>query len=68
MQAARANGIDIPAFCWHPKLSVAGNCRVCAVQVEGRSWVEISCNMPVDRGPEGAHRLRPRARATASRC
>lgn len=47
MEVARANGIDIPAFCWHPELSVAGNCRVCAVQVEGRSWVEISCNMPV---------------------
>jgi NADH-quinone oxidoreductase subunit G len=47
MEVARANGIDIPAFCWHPNLSVAGNCRVCAVQVEGRSWVEISCNMPV---------------------
>jgi len=47
MEVARANGIDIPAFCWHPELSIAGNCRVCAVQVEGRSWVEISCNMPV---------------------
>jgi NADH-quinone oxidoreductase subunit G len=47
MEVARANGIDIPAFCWHPNLPVAGNCRVCAVQVEGRSWVEISCNMPV---------------------
>lgn len=47
MQVARANGIQIPAFCWHPNLSVAGNCRVCAVQVEGRSWVEIACNMPV---------------------
>jgi NADH-quinone oxidoreductase subunit G len=47
MDVARANGIAIPAFCWHPKLSIAGNCRVCAVQVEGRSWVEISCNMPV---------------------
>ncbi|HET6263894.1 MAG TPA: 2Fe-2S iron-sulfur cluster-binding protein [Usitatibacter sp.] len=47
MQAAVAHGIEIPAFCWHPKLSVSGSCRVCAVQVEGRSWVEISCNMPV---------------------
>jgi NADH-quinone oxidoreductase subunit G len=47
IEAAREAGIDIPAFCWHPKLSVSGSCRVCAVQVEGRSWVEISCNMPV---------------------
>ena len=50
MQVAVASGIDIPAFCWHPELSVAGNCRICAVQVEGRSWVEIACNMPVSEG------------------
>ncbi|HVN36368.1 MAG TPA: 2Fe-2S iron-sulfur cluster-binding protein [Casimicrobiaceae bacterium] len=50
IEAAVANGIDIPYFCWHPKLSIAGNCRICAVQVEGRSWVEIACNMPVSEG------------------
>ena len=50
MQVAVANGIVIPYFCWHPQLSVAGNCRICAVQVEGRSWVEIACNMPVVEG------------------
>jgi len=47
MEAALANGFYIPYFCWHPELSVAGNCRICCVQVEGRSWVEIACNMPV---------------------
>jgi NADH-quinone oxidoreductase subunit G len=50
MQAALANGFFIPYFCWHPQLSVAGNCRICCVQVEGRSWVEIACNMPVSEG------------------
>jgi len=50
LQAALANGFFIPYFCWHPQLSVAGNCRICCVQVEGRSWVEISCNMPVSEG------------------
>ncbi len=52
MQVARANGIEIPAFCWHPQLSVPGNCRVCAVEVEGdgASWVDIACNMPVTPG------------------
>jgi len=54
MQAALANGFYIPYFCWHPELSIAGNCRICTVQVEGRSWVEISCNMPV---AEGLHVL-----------
>jgi NADH-quinone oxidoreductase subunit G len=50
MQVADENGIYIPRLCWHPQLSVAGNCRICVVQVEGRSWVEISCNMPVTEG------------------
>jgi NADH-quinone oxidoreductase subunit G len=50
LQAALANGFYIPYFCWHPELSIAGNCRMCAIQVEGRSWVEIACNMPVSEG------------------
>jgi NADH-quinone oxidoreductase subunit G len=54
LQAALANGFYIPYFCWHKELSIAGNCRICTVQVEGRSWVEISCNMPV---AEGLHVL-----------
>ena len=41
---------SLPYFCWHPELSIAGNRRVCAVQVEGRSWVEIACNMPATEG------------------
>jgi NADH-quinone oxidoreductase subunit G len=50
LEAALAHGAEIPYFCYHPKLSVAGNCRVCVVQVEGRSWVEIACNMPATEG------------------
>ena len=50
LEVALANGFYIPYFCWHPELSVAGNCRICAVQVEGRSWAEIACNMPVAEG------------------
>ncbi len=50
IEVARANGVEIPHICWHPELSVAGNCRVCAIQVEDRSWVEIACNMPVSDG------------------
>jgi len=50
LQAALAHGHEIPYFCYHPALSIAGNCRVCVVQVEGRSWVEIACNMPVTEG------------------
>lgn len=55
MQAALAAGFFIPYFCWHPNLSVAGNCRVCVVEVEPEGggdggWIEIACNMPVTEG------------------
>jgi NADH-quinone oxidoreductase subunit G len=54
MQAARASGHQIPGFCWHPALSVPGNCRVCMVEVDGdgtaAGWLDIACNMPVARG------------------
>ena len=33
IQAATRNGIDIPYFCWHPEMSVGGNCRMCLVEV-----------------------------------
>ena len=50
MQVALANGFVIPSFCWHPALSIAGNCRICVVQAEGNDWVQIACNMPVSEG------------------
>jgi NADH-quinone oxidoreductase subunit G len=49
MQVAMANGHFIPYFCWHPNLSIAGNCRMCLVEVEGRG-LDIACNMPVSAG------------------
>lgn len=53
IQAARANGVNIPHFCWHPALSVPGNCRICMVEIEqdaGDPWFDIACNMPVTAG------------------
>jgi NADH-quinone oxidoreductase subunit G len=52
LEVALANGFYIPYFCWHPELSVAGNCRLCVVEVEAKSgsWIDISCNMPVTEG------------------
>jgi NADH-quinone oxidoreductase subunit G len=44
IDAAREAGIDIPNFCYHPHLSVAGNCRMCAVEIEGQRGLPISCN------------------------
>jgi NADH-quinone oxidoreductase subunit G len=43
IQVAEENGIDIPHFCWHPSLSVSGNCRVCLVEVEKMPKLVIAC-------------------------
>lgn len=49
LQFCLEEGIHVPYFCYHPKLSIAGNCRMCLVEVEGRPKLEISCNtMPMD--------------------
>lgn len=44
IQAAKQLGIDVPHFCWHPGLSVAGVCRFCMVKVENMPKLQISCN------------------------
>ena len=61
MQAARASGIEIPYFCWHPELSVPATAASAWSQVEGdgsAGWVEIACNMPVRQGHARPHRFR----------
>jgi NADH-quinone oxidoreductase subunit G len=50
IQAARDQGIKIPHFCWHPKLSVAGNCRICLVEVEKMPKLAIACSTQVADG------------------
>jgi NADH-quinone oxidoreductase subunit G len=40
-------GVDIPHYCWHPKLSIDGSCRLCQVEVEGLPKLQIACNTPV---------------------
>ena len=52
MQAAKANKVEIPHFCWHPGLSVAGVCRFCMVRVQGRPKMEIACNLQATEGME----------------
>ena len=41
------NGVDVPHYCWHPKLSIDGSCRLCQVEVEGIPKLQIACNTPV---------------------
>jgi NADH-quinone oxidoreductase subunit G len=50
LEAARGMGTDVPHYCWHPGLSVAGNCRICLVEVEKMRGVQISCNLPCAEG------------------
>jgi NADH-quinone oxidoreductase subunit G len=44
------NGVDVPHYCWHPKLSIDGSCRLCQVEVEGMPKLQIACNTPVQDG------------------
>lgn len=44
IQVAEENEIPIPHFCWHPALSVSGNCRMCLVEVEKMPKLVIACS------------------------
>ncbi|XP_010271237.1 PREDICTED: NADH dehydrogenase [ubiquinone] iron-sulfur protein 1, mitochondrial [Nelumbo nucifera] len=46
LQACEVAGVDIPRFCYHSRLSVAGNCRMCLVEVEKSPKPVASCAMP----------------------
>ncbi|TPW33526.1 NADH-quinone oxidoreductase subunit G [Martelella alba] len=58
MQAAEAAGAEIPRFCFHERLSIAGNCRMCLIQVKGGPpKPAASCAMGVRDirgGPDGS--------------
>jgi bidirectional [NiFe] hydrogenase diaphorase subunit len=52
LQAARANGFEIPTLCYHPDLPSEGQCRLCVVEIgEGsRTRLVNSCTYPVEKG------------------
>ena len=50
LQACEAAGAEIPRFCYHEKLSVAGNCRMCLVEMERSPKPIASCAMPASDG------------------
>ncbi len=50
IQAAELAGVEIPRFCYHERLSIAGNCRMCLVEVEKSPKPVASCAMPVAEG------------------
>ncbi len=52
LQAARKINFRIPTLCDHPDLNVAGNCRVCVVEVKGARLLAAACATPVSEGME----------------
>ena len=50
LQACEIAGAEIPRFCYHEKLSIAGNCRMCLVEIEKSRKPVASCAMPVTEG------------------
>jgi NADH-quinone oxidoreductase subunit G len=50
LQACEAAGKEIPRFCYHERLSIAGNCRMCLVEIEKTPKPVASCGQPVGDG------------------
>src|SRR3954465_277437 len=50
LQACEMAGAEIPRFCYHERLSIAGNCRMCLVEVEKSPKPVASCAMPAADG------------------
>ena len=50
LQACEIAGFEIPRFCYHEKLSIAGNCRMCLVELEKSPKPIASCAMPASEG------------------
>ena len=50
LQACEKAGVEIPRFCYHEKLSIAGNCRMCLVEMEKSPKPIASCAMPATEG------------------
>ncbi len=50
LQACEKAGVEIPRFCYHEKLSIAGNCRMCLVEMEKSPKPIASCAMPATDG------------------
>jgi NADH-quinone oxidoreductase subunit G len=50
LQACELAGVEVPRFCYHSRLSIAGNCRMCLVEMERSPKPIASCAMPVGEG------------------
>jgi len=50
IEAAKELGIEIPHYCYHAALSIAGSCRMCLVEIEKMPKLEIACHTVVTEG------------------
>ena len=50
IEVAKLAGIEIPHFCFHPRLSVVGQCRMCLVEIEGIPKIQAACTTPLKEG------------------
>src|ERR1051325_2290926 len=50
IRAAEKLDIEVPHYCWHPGLTIAGNCRMCLVESEKVPKLQIACNTRVTEG------------------
>ena len=69
LEAARANGIDIPTLCDHAALRPFGGCRLCLVEIKGRRDFAPACGTAVGTGyAQGGCPTRGRRASTRGRC
>ena len=50
IEACKQNGIEIPAFCYYPGLSLQGACRMCVVEIEKMPKMQTACTQPIAEG------------------
>ena len=50
IEAAKAADVHVPHFCYHPSLSIVGQCRMCLVEVEGMPKLQAGCATPIRDG------------------
>jgi NADH-quinone oxidoreductase subunit G len=65
IQAAERLDIEVPHYCYHPGLSISGNCRMCLVEIEKMPKLQIACNTRVNEGMV-IHTTSPKVKAAQS--
>ena len=50
IEACKSTGIEVPAFCYYPGLSLQGACRMCLVEIEKMPKLQTACTTPVGEG------------------